>query len=407
MKSQRFNDEIYREHRAFISAPQALEAFDALATHALRLPGYEIEPTGHVGRKKSMRYLRNGSEYSFAFIVNRAHLLFYIRQPALRRKADAVRELRGTMAAKIQENPRGEVTIRIDDATDAARVMDSVFGVGSRRRASQAKIEPDPSSSNGALPATGDSTALFEKCVSDIDSAYRQLGHRLGWRFLTGPKATLSPGTAVALITLNPGGEWEPPEHPRASSEAGSSYRIEAWPGHHAGQAPLQRQIQALMQEVAKRVGFCGSEDEFLDRHVLTAHFVPFRSPRFESLAHPKESLAFAHSLWQKILKSWMPRIIITIDRKAFDGLSKILTARAGAKIVASEALPTGWGHYTGDIVQLSGLRSGELLTLIRLPHLSTFKLFSRPECGPHVAALLDRAVNCASVRHLGVPESL
>jgi hypothetical protein len=151
------------------------------------------------------------------------------------------------------------------------------------------------------------------------------------------------------------------------------------------------------MREVAKRVGFIGSEADFLDHHVLTAHYVPFRSPRFEDLENPGESLAFANTLWKQILGRWVPRTIITIDRKAFEGLSTVLAEKAGEETVARKTFPTGWGTFNGDVIQISGVRANGLVTLMRLPHLSTFKLFSRPECAPHLAALLDYALSDTS----------
>ena len=79
-----------------------------------------------------------------------------------------------------------------------------------------------------------DNGAVFpslEHCVDSIDAAYERLGHRLGWRFLTGPRRTFTDRTPFGLITLNPGGTHEDPEHPRSSSEKGSAYWIESWEG--------------------------------------------------------------------------------------------------------------------------------------------------------------------------------
>ena len=97
MKGRGFSEKIFEEHRAFITDWRTREAFDVLSKHAFSVPGYECTPTGRGQLKKSMRYLRNGSEYSFAFIVNRAHLLFYVRLPALHRKAEAIKALRAAL----------------------------------------------------------------------------------------------------------------------------------------------------------------------------------------------------------------------------------------------------------------------------------------------------------------------
>ena len=60
--------------------------------------------------------------------------------------------------------------------------------------------------------------SAFERRVESISATYT----RLGWRFLAGPQRTLTFRAPFALITLNPGGARENPDHPRTSSEKGS-----------------------------------------------------------------------------------------------------------------------------------------------------------------------------------------
>jgi len=69
--------------------------------------------------------------------------------------------------------------------------------------------------------------ALFSECVSEIEAAYRSLGHQLGWRFLSVRGAVLNGPVKVALITLNPAGRFIPPDHPWQSCESGVSYLVE------------------------------------------------------------------------------------------------------------------------------------------------------------------------------------
>ncbi len=78
--------------------------------------------------------------------------------------------------------------------------------------------------------------SALERRVESISAAYK----RLGWRFLAGPGRTFTSRTAFALITLNPGGAREDPDHLRTSSENGSAYWIESWKGYPPGTAPLQ-----------------------------------------------------------------------------------------------------------------------------------------------------------------------
>ena len=88
----------------------------------------------------------------------------------------------------------------------------------------------------------------LEQCVESIDAAYERLGHRLGWRFLAGPRRTFTDRARFGFITLNPGGTHEDPEHPRSSSENGSAYWIESWKGYPPGTAPRCFRHQVLVK---------------------------------------------------------------------------------------------------------------------------------------------------------------
>lgn len=230
---------------------------------------------------------------------------------------------------------------------------------------------------------------LFDRSVASIERAYNQLGHTIGWRFLTGPRATLSPRTTIGFVTLNPGGSSEPADHPRASSEAGSAYLIETWPGNSRGAAPLQLQVQALFSSMARHLGNQDSLSTFMNQRVLSSHLIPFRSPRFADLPRRNESIAFAQSLWADIFTYWRPRILLTIDVEAFKNLNTILLQRHGARQTDSQRFDTGWGTYQAEAVRLIAPDSSGALTLARLPHLSTFKLFSRAACGPYLERFL------------------
>ena len=230
----------------------------------------------------------------------------------------------------------------------------------------------------------------LERCVESIEAAYARLGHSLGWRFVTGPRRTFAVGTRIAFITLNPAGRAEDPAHPRANSEDGSAYWIESWEGCPAGAAPLQRQVQELFARIALIAGASESAREFVESRVLTAHFVPFRSPQLKALPRHQESVAFARTLWSDILVAWTPRTILTIDRETFEGLHAILSAPPGARVIDQQVFPTGWGSYVAEACLFRTPDREEAVTLARLPHLSRFKLFSREKYRQPVQAFLD-----------------
>ena len=216
----------------------------------------------------------------------------------------------------------------------------------------------------------------LEQCVSRIERQEQILGHRLGWRFLMGPRRTFSGKTRVAFITMNPGGAADDPTYPRASVEAGSAYWTEAWPGREVGADPLQWQVQALFKMVAELTG-AKSAQAYVDREVLSAYFVPFRSPNVNTLHRRAESMVFARQLWSAIFAEGVPQVILTLGRDAYDGLHEVLTG-LGWTAFAHRPYDVGWGRQTAVVERF---RHGPgAVVLARMPHLSRFKLFSGDE---------------------------
>jgi len=232
-------------------------------------------------------------------------------------------------------------------------------------------------------------TSPFEQAVADIDRAYASLGHTLGWRFLCVSKRVLESNPRIALITANPGGKDFPLDHPPASCENGCAYVSETWGTAKRGQHKLQKQVQHLFEALAtktkfKRGGVALMEDS------LIAYYIPFRSSRLAALPRKKESLNFARSLWAPLFNQVRPKLIITIDPSAFRYFGELLQFSIPMHPPQHEAMQTGWGAYTADVSRYGEGPSGT--TLVRLPHLSTFQLFARPECAPFVDAILTSA---------------
>jgi hypothetical protein len=100
-----------------------------------------------------------------------------------------------------------------------------------------------------------------------------------------------------------------------------NAYLTETWGANVPGGAPLQRQVQMLFSQLANKLGDKRSLNEFVDSEVMSAYFIPFRSPSIAALPRRKESLAFAIRLWSAILELWMPRCILTIDTVTFGAL--------------------------------------------------------------------------------------
>jgi hypothetical protein len=231
---------------------------------------------------------------------------------------------------------------------------------------------------------------LFDRCVSEIEQAYAELGHGLGWRFLTGPRAAFDSCADVAFVALNPNEPIEDLLHPRASVEAGNACFVESSQGFAVGAAPVQQQMQRLLRELYVRSGFGADFDLFLHQGLLSANYLPFRKPRIADLRHKQASRAFAVRLWSTILASWVPQVVVTMDHEVYRGLTNLLR-RANNSALEPVSLSTGWGEYMADISPFRIVASGRLTSIVRLPNLSAIKLFSRPQCAPHLQRFFDR----------------
>ena len=197
-----------------------------------------------------------------------------------------------------------------------------------------------------------------------IDAAYRELGYKAGWRFMTCPIANFST-PKVLLISLNPSGSVE--HGPRWSQEEGSAYVIESWDRQAPGRDTLQVQIQRLISHLG-----CSFEQ------VASAHFVPFRSPRWADLTRPKEALHFARLLWADFSQSMSPEYVICLGTT----VGKYAPAMFGVNQLTRSK--TGWGNIS---LAVGRTRTGGQLAV--LPHLGTFKLFSRDACMPFLKTAL------------------
>lgn len=236
---------------------------------------------------------------------------------------------------------------------------------------------------------TDTSDAFFHYCVSEIDQEYKRLGHQLGWRFLGVPKRVLRSPTRIAFISLNPGGNFEPPQHPRASCEAGNWYTMESWANYAVGCSPLQEQVRHMFGAIADRGDFDGGGDELITRS-LVANFIPFRSPSYSELANRAECLRFANRLWTKVLPSVEPTLIICLGRDTEAALVKLIPTALAAEHQLTAALGTGWGNYCATLHRYKS--GGRGLTLLTLPHLSRFSLFTSRKCAASMQRVMDAA---------------
>jgi hypothetical protein len=237
--------------------------------------------------------------------------------------------------------------------------------------------------------------SVFEKAVREIGHEYSRLGHQLGWRFLCVPARNLAPSTSIALITANPGGNEIPEEHPVASCENGSAYVVECWGTSAPGRHKLQVQIQNLFAEAASACDASPDGGLELLNSSLLAYFIPFRSRRLSELHQPQQSRVFARQLWTDLFRYIRPRLVITIDRETYRDVKSIIEDMTERTHLTRQELPTGWGQYTATIDRYKA--GAETITALRLPHLSTFQLFTSDKSREHTQKIISRA--CEGLR--------
>lgn len=191
---------------------------------------------------------------------------------------------------------------------------------------------------------------------TDIQREYERLGYDRGWSFLYVPEARLRTAE-VALVGLNPGGsedgggQWDQPE--------GNAYALQKWAKDNRSWSPLQHQVAALLDAIGAR-----QED------ILAAQFIPFRSPRLASLARPGEARAFGRKLWRWALEQTPAKRFFCLGNDVTDEL----VALSGAKLEAE--FSTSWGQGTRE-QKFRRYVAGDRV-FVRLPHLSSYRVFDR-----------------------------
>lgn len=219
-----------------------------------------------------------------------------------------------------------------------------------------------------------DALFLFDGLAAQIERAYKELGYTLGWKLPYSPKSTQTKAQRLFFIDLNPGGDVY--EHKSPSFEAGNAYLREDW-GSGSGKSPLQIQVQQFYRELAEAMNN-GADYQDLMNKSLAANYIPFCSPNWNSIDNKSRALEFFRLFWPTILDYCEPRVIISIAKEPYAHMSEILCDQ-GFTNIGEICEQVNWGRAAYTFGRLSkGSRS---IALLRLPHLSLYKIFSRAQC--------------------------
>ncbi len=192
-----------------------------------------------------------------------------------------------------------------------------------------------------------------------VEGARPSLDTGLGIKMLYSDVASLS--NRIWTVGLNPGGDQSEPDQWHREDGAhdyrdGYVSREVAQLGQ--GGSNLREQLTAMLAWL--RVDW---------KETLSLNLVPFRSARWDAMPLPwrKSALAFAEDyFWPLLLAQRRPRLVVAFGAEPAKTLRRLL----GHRDVAS--YPVGWGKYTADV------SATDADAVLRLPHLSTFRIFGR-----------------------------
>jgi len=118
----------------------------------------------------------------------------------------------------------------------------------------------------------------------------------------------------------------------------------------------------------------------------LAVNFCPFRSPSWERLVNRAQSVAFSVELWSAMLDILEPPVVICLGETATRHLAAAMESQGWRQRQAPEVRPVHWGPQTYALSWYDSPHGRTLL--VRLPHLSRFRIFGRPASRPAVEQL-------------------
>ncbi|MGI9229470.1 MAG: hypothetical protein ACR2P9_06390 [Gammaproteobacteria bacterium] len=131
------HDPLYAEFRDYISLDSVKCAYDTLIGATAAIPQFLCEPLPHK-KPTDKPYKRTVNLYSlsqnqlpFAFIINKKHLLFYLRKPAVCSKLWKLDNLKSQFSDvnKSDAKKAEEWQIRVRNRADANNIVEKILNV--------------------------------------------------------------------------------------------------------------------------------------------------------------------------------------------------------------------------------------------------------------------------------------
>ncbi len=194
----------------------------------------------------------------------------------------------------------------------------------------------------------------IENKILDIEIKYN---FNEGYKLLYCPWSTIN-HSSIAFISLNPGSNMPDKADMRLlSDERGNSYEIEM----HTTKSPITYQFLELCKLLNKNPS-----------DILAGTICPFRGKSWNSFSRDQKNagLMLGKYFWHKTLDKINLFICVGND------VAKNMISISDFK--KEKIFDSGWGD-----IKITRYKDSADKTLVHLPHLSTFKLFSRKDCLP------------------------
>jgi hypothetical protein len=222
-----------------------------------------------------------------------------------------------------------------------------------------------------------------------IEEVYLHYNFNEGWRFLNCYQKNLKRNNGIMILTLNPASrksiDYE--NEVRFSYESGFSNLAER------AISEVSPQLKKFLKNVHSQIHTAISIEKFIN-DVLVGYFIPIRSSSFKNLKNRKELITLGKELWTPILKANLDslQLLAVIDKVTMKAVIEIFLIIGLIEIESKGMkLETGWGNYTADIKRFKF--NDKTITLLRLPHLSRFKIFGREKSKDEINKMVKESV--------------
>lgn len=197
-----------------------------------------------------------------------------------------------------------------------------------------------------------------------LEAQERPRGYDDGFKLLFCPWRLIETADTL-FLSLNPGKDPSGEAMRIASDERGNSYLIQRTARH----SPIADQFRQLCRFMSKD-----------PETVLTGSLMPYRTSSWQP-RRDRPNLDIATPFWREVLGSGRIRQVFCMGREVENSVVAMTGARLQTEVPANWGNLTQRRHVTPDGLHVYGML-----------HLSTYKIFSRPECLTQVVELFGMA---------------